>query len=105
MVEDADTVIVAFGSVARSAIAAVEMARKEGIKLGIFRPITLWPFPDEPLKKAISPLQRVIVAEMNMGQLKGEVEKALRRDVEGLNKVDGTPISPAEILEKVKEAK
>ena len=105
MVEDADTVIIAIGSVARSAIAAVEMARKEGIKLGLFRPITVWPFPDEPLREAITEKQRVIVAEMNLGQLKGEVEKALRREVEGLNKVNGVPISPKEILEKVKEGK
>lgn len=105
MVEDADVVIVAFGSVARSAMVAIEMARKEGIKAGLFRPITLWPFPDEPLRRAISEKQRVIVTEMNLGQMKREVERALRREVEGLNKVNGIPISPMEILERLKEEK
>ncbi len=104
MVENADVVVFAYGSVARSGIQAVEKARKDGIKAGLFRPITLWPFPDKPLREAVGN-KKVIVAEMNTGLIKREVERALRRDVGGIFKANGTPITPEEILGRIKEEK
>ncbi len=101
LLEDAELVIFAYGSVARAAKEAVNRLRAEGAKIGLFRPITLWPFPEAPLKKAVGD-KKVLVAEMNLGQMVYEVERVLRRDVATLFKADGTPISPVEFIEKIK---
>lgn len=98
--DDADIIIVAYGGTARSAKAAMEMAREKGYKVGLFRPITIWPFPEEPLKK-ISAGKRVIVAEMNLGQIALEVERVLRQDIEKVNRVDGEPLTPQEIVDQI----
>lgn len=104
-IEDADVVIIAYGCVARSAHRAMVEARAQGLKVGLLKLITLWPFPRrsiEPLAKAGKTL---LVPEMNMGQISREV----RRVNEGMtpvltvNKIDGTIISPKEILAKIKE--
>jgi len=104
-IEDADVVIIAYGCVARSAHRAMVEARAQGLKVGLLKLITLWPFPRrsiEPLTKAGKTL---LVPEMNMGQISREV----RRVNEGMtpvltvNKIDGTIISPKEILAKIKE--
>ncbi len=104
-IEDADMVIIAYGCVARSAHRAMVEARAQGLKVGLLKLITLWPFPRrsiEPLTKAGKTL---LVPEMNMGQISREV----RRVNEGMtpvltvNKIDGTIISPKEILAKIKE--
>ena len=104
-IEDADLVIIAYGCVARSAHRAMVEARAQGLKVGLLKLITLWPFPRrsiEPLTKAGKTL---LVPEMNMGQISREV----RRVNEGMtpvltvNKIDGTIISPKEILAKIKE--
>ena len=73
--EDADVVIVAYGIVSRSARAAVKLAREEGIKAGLLRPITIWPFPDEIMADVGERAKKVIVAEVNYGQLVREVER------------------------------
>jgi len=97
--EDAEILVFAFGSSARSASFAVREARKQGIKAGLLRPLTIWPFPDEPLRKAASKAKAVIVPELNLGQSVLEVERTLPGiKVEGLYRVDGEPITPAEIL-------
>jgi 2-oxoglutarate/2-oxoacid ferredoxin oxidoreductase subunit alpha len=105
--EDADLVIVAYGSVARSAHRAMVEARAQGIKVGLLKLITLWPFPRsfvEPLTRANKVL---LVPEMNMGQISREVKRVNQgmTPVETLNKIDGTLISPEEILEKIREVK
>jgi 2-oxoglutarate ferredoxin oxidoreductase subunit alpha len=105
--EDADLVIVAYGSVARSAHRAMVEARAQGIKVGLLKLITLWPFPRsfvEPLTRANKVL---LVPEMNMGQISREVKRVNQgmTPVETLNKIDGTLISPKEILEKIREVK
>ncbi len=102
LVEDAELVVFAYGSVARAAKEAIDRLRAEGEKVGLFRPITLWPFPDKPLKRAVGK-KKVLVAEMNLGQMVYEVERVLRRDVATLLKADGTPISPVEFTEKLRE--
>ena len=73
--DDADVVVVAYGIVSRSARAAVRRARKEGIKAGLLRLITVWPFPDELMAEVGERAKKVIVAEVNYGQIVREVER------------------------------
>jgi len=107
LTEDADWVIVAYGSVARSAHRAMMEARAQGIKVGLMKLITLWPFP----RRFVEPLSRagkvLLVPEMNMGQISREVKRVNEgmTSVFTLNKVDGTLITPKEILEKIQEGK
>jgi 2-oxoglutarate ferredoxin oxidoreductase subunit alpha len=104
-IEDADLVLIAYGCVARSAHRAMVEARTQGLKVGLMRLITLWPFPRrfvEPLTKAKKTL---LVPEMNMGQISREVKRVNQgmTTVLTLNKVDGTIIHPKEILAKIRE--
>jgi 2-oxoglutarate ferredoxin oxidoreductase subunit alpha len=103
--EDAELVIVAYGCVARSAHRAMVEARARGMKVGLMKLITLWPFPRrfvEPLTRAHKTL---LVPEMNMGQVSREVKRVNQgmTPVLTLNKVDGTLITPQEILKEIKE--
>ena len=102
---DAEYLIVAIGISARAARRAVKSLRGKGIKAGLFRPITLWPFPEEAFREAAAKAKAVLVPEMNAGQLVLEIER-LGSDacqVAGLNKIDGEPISPAEIIAALEE--
>lgn len=103
--EDAEMAVLAYGSSARSAKSAVRRAREEGLKVGLFRLITLWPFPDKAVEKLASQVKVIVVPEMNMGQMVLEVERAAhgKCEVHGLSRVDGEPITPFEVLEKIKE--
>lgn len=97
--EDADIAIVAYGSVARSARVAVEQAREEGMKVGVFRPVTLWPFPGKQVAHLASHVKGLLVPEMNLGQIVGEVERvAGSTPVVPLNQANGQPIPPSGIL-------
>ncbi len=99
--DDAQVLIVAVGISARAAQRAVRLARERGVKAGLFRPITLWPFPEAALREAAASAQAVLVPEMNAGQLRLEVERVLRRlPVTGLNRIDGEPITPQAIAER-----
>nr|MBQ6740339.1 2-oxoacid:acceptor oxidoreductase subunit alpha [Synergistaceae bacterium] len=105
--DDADIIVVAYGSVGRSALRAVRDARRGGIRAGFFRPITLWPFPDkELLNFAVkAKAKRILVPELNAGQMVLEVERLIKGycDVEALSLVNGELFKPAEILNKIKE--
>lgn len=105
LVEDAEILLVSYGGSARSAKAAVREARKCGMKVGLFRPVTLWPFPEDQLRKACSLSRRVITAEMNLGQVAGVVRGVLAKDVhvQPVCHVDGTLIPPQKILTAIKE--
>jgi 2-oxoglutarate ferredoxin oxidoreductase subunit alpha len=105
MVDDAEILVVAFGSTARGAHTAIEDARRVGIRAGLFRPITVWPFPDEAVRRLASRMKAVIVAEMNLGQMVLEVERAVHSDIKvvGCHKVGGVPIEPYEIVAKIRE--
>ena len=72
------------------------------MKCGIFRPITIWPFPERELVKAASGLKRIIVAEHNYGQMVLEVERVVKNacEIKFVGKYDGTVITPEEIMEK-----
>ncbi len=103
---DADTAIFCYGGTARAAQSAVAMAREKGIKVGIFRPRTVWPFPEKELQKAASKLKRIIVAEHNYGQMVLEVERVVKDacKVDFIGKWNGGVITPSEILAKIEEA-
>jgi 2-oxoglutarate ferredoxin oxidoreductase subunit alpha len=105
--DDADIVIVAYGSTARSARYAVNEARKQGIKAGMFRLKTFWPFPYKQLTALAGRIKGFITPEMNLGMCTGEVERAAQGKVpvKGIFRVDGEPINPDQILDKIKEVK
>ncbi len=95
---DADVVIVAIGISARAATRAMELCRAEGLRVGLFRPITLWPFPEAALRRATAQARAVLVPEMNTGQLRLEVERVLGgMPVEGVHLFSGEAITPADI--------
>jgi len=103
MLEDADIMIVAYGSVSLAVKEAIRMLRKENIKVGLFRPITIWPSPAQKIKEYTDKIPKVLCVELNMGQYFHEVQRVSSRlDIDGLFKVNGRAISPYEIVEKVK---
>ena len=103
--DDAETALVCFGGTARAAMEAVLQARAEGRKVGLFRPITVWPFPEKQLKARLPQLKHILMVEHNHGQMLLEVQRAAGGSVpvSFLGKVDGTVITPAEILAKLQE--
>ena len=105
LVDDAEVVIVAFGSTSRSARFAVNEARKEGIRAGLFRLITFWPFPEERLLEVSKRVKAFITPEMSLGMCNGVVKGYVEGNapVHGIYRVDGEPVNPAEILGKIKE--
>ena len=104
--EDAELLVVAYGSVARAARRAVEEARSQGIPVGLLRPTTLWPFPDVEIRELAKRVSTIVVPELNLGQLAHEVEWAAAGAcrVARLCRVDGLPIRPAEILDEIEQA-
>ena len=103
-IEDAETLVIAYGATARSARHAVEMARERGRKIGLLKLKTLWPFAEEVVEHAAARLHDVIVPEMNLGQLVLEVERVIgRHKVRRVNRTDGEMITPAEILTAIEE--
>lgn len=105
--EDAETVVVAYGGTARSAYAAVDAAREQGIKAGLFRPITIWPFPAKQIGEIAGKAKHMIVAEMNFGQYIIEIERAVagKVPVELLAKYNCEAITPDELLAKIESLK
>lgn len=101
--DDADVVVVCYGGTARAAQSACEMARAQGIKAGMFRPITVWPFPAEQLEALSKKVKRIVVAEHNDGQILLEVQRVVKSncEVDFIGKIDGTVMTPSEILEKI----
>ncbi|MEM3623178.1 MAG: 2-oxoacid:acceptor oxidoreductase subunit alpha [Candidatus Bathyarchaeia archaeon] len=103
MLNDADIVVVAYGIVARAALSAVRKARAEGIKAGLLRPVTLWPFPENHVAKNAKQAKAIVVPEMNCGQLVREVERAAKETpVTFLSKLGEEPHTPMEILETIR---
>ena len=103
--DDADIMIVAFGSAARIAEKAIELARAEGIKAGLFRPITLWPFPDKQIAQAAAGKRGVLVTEINAGQMIDDVRLAVNGGVkvEHFGRLGGIVPEPEEIVNAIKE--
>ena len=103
--DDAEIVVLAYGSTSRSARYAVNEMRAAGIKAGLFRPITLWPFPEKRVAELGKKVKAIVVPEMNLGQMILEVERIVKNDCKlaGVNRVDGDPLTPAQIIAQVKE--
>ena len=100
---DAELLVVAYGSVARSARRAVAEARERGLKAGLLQLITLWPFPRRHLEPHLRQVRAVLVPELNMGQISREVKRVNQgmTKIETLNRIDGNLITPGEILERL----
>ena len=105
MMEDAETAIVCFGGTTRAVMTAVEEARAAGKKIGMFRPITVWPFPEKQLKAHLSHLKKILEVDHNYGQMLLVVEHAVasKVPVHFLGQVNGTVIPPCDIIEKLTE--
>ncbi len=105
-IEDAEVVYVAFGTQAQSAYVAMQQARARGIKAGMLRLITIWPFPEEAVRECCANARAVVVPEMNFGQVRMLVVNALAGSdaaVVGVNHIDSTFIEPDEIVAKTEE--
>ncbi len=104
LMDDAEICVVAFGIAARVSKNAVNEARKQGLKVGMIRPITLWPFPVAPFEKALSHVNRFISVELSMGQMIEDIRLAVRcqKEVTLCNRVGGMIPSPEQVLEAIK---
>ena len=103
--DDAETAIVCFGGTARAVMSAVLEARTAGKKVGMFRPVTVWPFPEKQLRVRLPQLKNILMVEHNHGQMLLEVQRVAGREkpVCFLGRIDGTVISPQDILAKLSE--
>ncbi|MBS3977773.1 MAG: 3-methyl-2-oxobutanoate dehydrogenase subunit VorB [Syntrophomonadaceae bacterium] len=103
-VEDAEIILIAYGISARVSLAAIDAAREEGIKVGLFRPITLWPFPEKILLESLSKAKKLLVVEMSAGQMIEDVRLAVcgRLPVHFYGRTGGMLPSAKEILSKIK---
>ncbi len=104
--EDAEICVVAFGIASRVAKNAVAAARAEGIKVGLIRPITLWPFPKEPLAKAADQVKAFVSVELSMGQMIEDIRLATecKKPVSLCNRTGGMIPSPDEVLDSIRKA-
>ncbi len=104
--DDAEIAVFAYGSVSRAAHQAVREARGTGIRAGLLRPRTLWPFPDREVRELAGRVRAIVVPEMNLGQMAHEVEWAAAGAcaVAAFGRVDGLPVSPAQVLRGIEEA-
>ncbi len=103
--EDAELTIVAYGASARVAASAVNIARAEGIKVGLIRPITLWPFPKKTISEAIKTTDHLLVVEMSMGQMVDDVKLVVngQKPVHFYGRTGGIIPTPAEVVSKIKQ--
>ena len=106
LMDDAEVCIVSFGITARVSRNAIVMARKEGIRAGMIRPMTLWPFPKKPLLEAAEHVKAFLSVELSMGQMKEDVELAVRcrKPVHLCSRVGGMIPTPEEVLQAIRKA-
>jgi len=105
MTEDAEVVILGYGGTARSVKSAVKTLRSEGIKAGMFRPKTIWPFPEKRVRELSKQIKVMVVAELNLGQYVLEVERIIKDNCKlgFIGKANGEVLTPDEIVSKAKE--
>lgn len=104
MLDDADILLIGYGSASLSIKEAVNRLREEGIKAGMFRPITVWPSPEDRMYELGQKFDNVLSVELNQGQYLEEIQRCMgRRDIQKLTKTNGRPFSPADITNRVKE--
>jgi len=103
--DDADILLISYGTPTRSCIGAMEKAREKGRKVGVLQLITIWPFCDDIINKLAEKIKKIFVVELNMGQIVLEVERAVsgKAEVKGILKYDGGFISPEEIIKGIEE--
>ena len=103
--DDADYLLVAFGSAARICEKAMEMARSQGVKIGLIRPITLWPFPSKAIDKYAGKAKGILTVEMNAGQMVEDVRLAVsgKVEVKHFGRLGGIVPTPNEIVDALKE--
>lgn len=101
--EDAELLVIAYGSVARSARRAVREARNRGVRAGLVQLVTIWPFPRQAIEPLLRRVRAVLVPELNLGQISREVKRVNqgRTRIEKLNRIDGQLITPNEILSRL----
>lgn len=105
LTDDAETIVVAYGATARVVRSAVNSAREEGIKVGLIRPITVWPFPEKVINGAAKKVDNMLVVEMSMGQMVEDVRLAANGqcEVSFFGRTGGIVPSPAEVLAEIKK--
>lgn len=102
--EDATIVVISFGCTARSARRAVKLARQKGVPAGLFRLISVWPFPEEQVRELAEQADTFLVAELNLGQVSREIERIIHRPVKGVFHAGGAMIPPEPIFDLIMEA-
>lgn len=104
--DDAEVALFAYGVCAKSAKYAVKHLRSQGIKAGLLRPLTIWPFPDRAVHELAGRVRQILVPELNLGQIVHEVARAAqgRCEVKGIFRVDTTPIHPQQLIDSVMES-
>jgi 2-oxoglutarate ferredoxin oxidoreductase subunit alpha len=104
--EDAEVVVVAYGISARTSLWPIEMAKREGLRVGMLRPLTVWPFPEEQIRNLAKRVRAFVVPEINMGQIVREVERcaAGRAPVFGINRPGGEILEPDLVLDGIRKA-
>jgi len=104
MLDDAEILLIGYGSASLAIKEAINRLRAEGVKVGMFRPITIWPSPEKRLEELGKKFDKVLVVELNQGQYYEEIQRCMgRKDIEKLTKTNGRPFSPQDIIDKVKE--
>ncbi|MCM2273051.1 MAG: 2-oxoacid:acceptor oxidoreductase subunit alpha [candidate division Zixibacteria bacterium] len=105
MMDDAEIAYISYGTVARTSLQAASIARKAGVKVGSIQLYTIWPFPDKQLLELCARCKKVIVGELNMGQIVHEVKRVLPRDIEvhTAQRYDGEILTPLQLLKKLEE--
>lgn len=103
--EDAEIAFITFGCSVRSSITAVDMLREKGVKAGMLQLVTIWPMPEKEIREVLSQVKTVVVPEMNLGQLAGEVKKFNDYGCKVIqaNRTDGILITPQQILDSLEE--
>ena len=102
--DDVEYLFIAFGSVSRCAEESVNILREEGVKAGLFRPITLWPYPEKELNRILPNIKKILVCEMNAGQMVNDVKIAIncQRPVFHYGRMGGVVPSPEELANAMK---
>ncbi len=100
--EDADVALLSYGMASRSALGALNMAREDGNKVGYFRLKTVWPFPEKTIEELSQRVKKIVVVEMNLGQIYHKVKEFADCEVVLSSKIGGEPHSPKDILQEVK---
>jgi 2-oxoglutarate ferredoxin oxidoreductase subunit alpha len=103
---DAEVVVVSYGISARTSLWPIELARREGIRVGYLRLITVWPFPEERIRELAKSIRAFVVPEINLGQVSREVERcaAGQAEVFGANKAGGDILEPEYVLDVIRKA-